>query len=48
MLFFFHDVILTGFRVLLAKIKFLAQCPCPRCLIQKKNIGVIGTHANEQ
>jgi hypothetical protein len=30
------------FRTLLACIKFLAQCPCPRCLTLKSKIGDLG------
>src|SRR5882757_9411853 len=35
--------ILTLFsRILLASIKFLGQCPCPRCLVKKANIPKMG------
>ncbi|GBE87834.1 hypothetical protein SCP_1200590 [Sparassis crispa] len=33
-------------KVLLACIKYLAKCPCPRCLTKKANIGAIGTRAD--
>jgi hypothetical protein len=33
-------------RTLLASIKFLSQCPCPRCLTPK--IGSIGTKADRR
>ncbi|KAG2743054.1 hypothetical protein P692DRAFT_20878962 [Suillus brevipes Sb2] len=33
---------------LLASIKFLAQCPCPRCLMPKTKIGGIGTKADRR
>ncbi|KAG2046721.1 hypothetical protein BDR06DRAFT_898681 [Suillus hirtellus] len=35
-------------KTLLASIKFLAQCPCPRCLIPKTKIGGIGTKADQR
>ena len=31
------------FRILLACMKFLGHCPCPRCLIEKSNIDRLGT-----
>ncbi|KAG2737750.1 hypothetical protein P692DRAFT_20760998, partial [Suillus brevipes Sb2] len=33
-------------KTLLASIKFLANCPCPRCLIPKANIGGLGSRAD--
>jgi hypothetical protein len=33
-------------RVLLATIKCLGQNPCPRCLVQKEDIALVGTNAN--
>lgn len=30
-------------RILLASIKFLGQCPCPRCLVKKVDIPKMGT-----
>lgn len=35
-------------RVLLASIKYLAQCPCPRCLVKKDQIGDLGTKFDSQ
>ncbi|KAG2740084.1 hypothetical protein P692DRAFT_201872694 [Suillus brevipes Sb2] len=35
-------------KTLLASIKFLAQCPCPRCLMPKTKIGGIGTKADRR
>jgi hypothetical protein len=35
-------------RTLLASIKFLAQCPCPRCLIPKIKIGDLGSKADRR
>lgn len=34
---------LIKFRVLLATIKYLGGCPCPRCLITKAQIPEMGT-----
>jgi hypothetical protein len=34
--------------VLLASIKYLAQCPCPRCLIKKDQIHNLGTKFDSQ
>lgn len=34
--------------MLLASIRYLAACPCPRCLIKKSQIGALGTHVDEQ
>lgn len=36
------------FRTLLACIKFLAQCPCPCCLIPKSKIGDLGKKVDRQ
>ncbi|KZS99358.1 uncharacterized protein LAESUDRAFT_668078, partial [Laetiporus sulphureus 93-53] len=33
-------------KVLLACVRYLAQCPCPRCLTQKTDIANMGSHAN--
>ncbi|KAI0059027.1 hypothetical protein BV25DRAFT_1918740 [Artomyces pyxidatus] len=33
-------------KVLLATIKFLAKCPCPRCLVEKDKISQMGTKAD--
>ena len=41
-------IMINNFRTLLACIKFLAQCPCPRCLIQKDKIGELGTTADRR
>ncbi len=30
-------------KVLLATIRYLATCPCPRCFVQKKDIAAMGT-----
>lgn len=30
-------------RILLACIKFLGECPCPRCLIKKADVPKMGT-----
>jgi hypothetical protein len=30
-------------RILLANIKFLGQCPCPRCLVKKVDVPKMGT-----
>ena len=35
-------------RVILATIRYLGGCPCPRCLIKKDQIGALGTKADEQ
>jgi hypothetical protein len=35
-------------RVLLASIRFLARCPCPRCLIEKSQIHELGTTRDQQ
>ncbi|KAF9548000.1 hypothetical protein CPC08DRAFT_591470, partial [Agrocybe pediades] len=35
-------------KILLATIRFLAQCPCPRCFIQKRFISGLGTKADYQ
>lgn len=35
-------------RVLLASIKFLAQCPCPRCYTPKDKIGELGSQADRR
>ncbi|KAF9033895.1 hypothetical protein BJ165DRAFT_1396369 [Panaeolus papilionaceus] len=35
-------------KVLLATIKYLAKCPCPRCTTQKRFIPALGTHADIQ
>lgn len=36
------------FRVLLACMKFLGRCPCPRCLIEKSNIDRFGTKQDQK
>jgi hypothetical protein len=37
------SLILTVFsRILLASIKFLGQCPCPRCLVKKADVPKMG------
>ncbi|KIO07970.1 hypothetical protein M404DRAFT_134911, partial [Pisolithus tinctorius Marx 270] len=33
-------------KVLLACLKFLGGCPCPRCLIKKDEISMLGTKAD--
>ena len=33
-------------RVLCASIKYLSNCPCPRCLTEKSLAGQIGTQAD--
>jgi uncharacterized protein (DUF3084 family) len=38
----------TSYRTLLACIKFLAQCPCPRCLVPKAKVGDLGTKADRR
>ncbi|KDR76734.1 hypothetical protein GALMADRAFT_225666 [Galerina marginata CBS 339.88] len=35
-------------KILLATIRYLARCPCPRCGIQKRRIGGLGTHVDNQ
>lgn len=35
-------------RILLATIRYLAKCPCPRCLIPMVRISGLGTHIDEQ
>ncbi|KAL6308598.1 hypothetical protein BKA93DRAFT_822327 [Sparassis latifolia] len=35
-------------KILLACIKYLANCPCPRCLIQKAQIAALGTKIDTQ
>ncbi|KAH9950133.1 hypothetical protein B0H21DRAFT_881501, partial [Amylocystis lapponica] len=35
-------------KILLACIRYLAQCPCPRCLIKKVKIPAMGTTADSQ
>ncbi|PPQ73255.1 hypothetical protein CVT24_009970 [Panaeolus cyanescens] len=35
-------------KVLLANIRFLGQCPCPRCKIKKEVIPALGTHVDSQ
>ncbi|PPQ85893.1 hypothetical protein CVT26_001311 [Gymnopilus dilepis] len=35
-------------KILLATIRQLAKCPCPRCLIQKCRIGGLGTRVDDQ
>jgi hypothetical protein len=35
-------------RVLLASIKSLGRCPCPRCFVEKENIGTLGTMVDRQ
>ncbi|KAG2348745.1 hypothetical protein BDR05DRAFT_980136 [Suillus weaverae] len=35
-------------KTLLACIKFLAKCPCPRCLVPKAKIGELGTRADRR
>jgi len=40
------DLILYG-RILLACMKFLGRCPCPRCLITKDRIYRLGTKADQ-
>jgi hypothetical protein len=36
------------FRVLLATIRYLGQCPCPRCEIKKPDISSLGTNIDRQ
>jgi len=33
-------------RILLANIKFLGQCPCPRCLVKKVDVPKMGTKSD--
>jgi hypothetical protein len=33
----------TVLRILLASIKYLGNCPCPRCLVEKAQICELGT-----
>ncbi|PPR03767.1 hypothetical protein CVT24_007510 [Panaeolus cyanescens] len=35
-------------KILLATIKYLAKCPCPRCTTPKKFIPALGTHVDSQ
>jgi len=35
--------LISYFRVILATIKYLAECLCPRCLIQKSQVSQIGS-----
>ena len=35
-------------RILLACIRFLASCPCPRCFTKKKDIAAMGTTIDTQ
>jgi len=35
-------------RVLLACIRSLGACPCPRCFIRKEDISALGTKVDEQ
>jgi len=35
-------------RVLLACVRSLGACPCPRCLIRKEEISALGTKDDEQ
>lgn len=35
-------------RILLATIRFLGKCPCPRCFVKKKHIGALGTKIDDQ
>ncbi|KAF9237846.1 hypothetical protein BU15DRAFT_75648 [Melanogaster broomeanus] len=35
-------------KVLLASVKFLAQCPCPRCYTPKDKIGELGSQADRR
>ncbi|TCD64617.1 hypothetical protein EIP91_003851 [Steccherinum ochraceum] len=35
-------------KVLLAAIRYLAKCPCPRCLVLKSDIAGLGTQADRQ
>ncbi|PPR03034.1 hypothetical protein CVT24_012265 [Panaeolus cyanescens] len=35
-------------KVLLATIKYLAKCPCPRCTTEKQFIPALGTHVDSQ
>ncbi|KAF8815986.1 hypothetical protein BYT27DRAFT_7185715 [Phlegmacium glaucopus] len=35
-------------KVLLSTIRYLANCPCPRCFIQKSHIKDIGSHVDDQ
>lgn len=37
------DTRLIHSRVLLACIRFLGKCPCPTCLVEKKNIAAMGS-----
>jgi hypothetical protein len=43
-----HLILIGFFRVLLASIKYLGNCPCPRCLITKDQIHEIGMKRDKQ
>lgn len=40
--------LINSSRILIATIRNLGNCPCPRCLIQKKYISGLGTTADDQ
>jgi hypothetical protein len=35
-----------SYRVLIATIRLLAECPCPRCKIKKIYVNAMGTHVD--
>ena len=37
------DIDIKHYRIILACIKFLGECPCPRCLVRKTDIPEMGT-----
>lgn len=47
-LFTFTFANVYSYRVLIACIKYLGRCPCPRCLTETKYISAIGTNADMQ
>jgi hypothetical protein len=40
--------ILNNHRILMTCLKYLAQCPCPRCLILKSNIPRLGMEVDKK
>jgi len=45
---FLSIVLIHDLRVLLATIRYLGSCPCPRCFIKKEYISGLGTKVDDQ
>jgi len=45
--FFWYISSYNDYRILMTCLKYLAQCPCPRCLILKSNIPRLGMEVDK-